>query len=232
MYEVLLRELEKENADFIKSGFVDYFDGDKVVIEEKQCSVNAFTALEALADFFETDFSNNKPMKSTVWDALYKKELFFDGDRLAVQFPIGKINEDTYVFPELIFRAKKILHISEAFYYYRKRENSIVHSSINLREISSCDLWDHIGSVISAYTNEYSALCIRNSLIRKLNILKHIYFSEYRKDYFNVFRTNLLANEGKYRKYITNRRLLITLKLIRCYPIYLNVKKLIGGRIY
>ena len=76
MYEVLLRELEKENADFIKSDFIDYFDGDKVEIEEKQFSVNTFTPLEALADFFETDYSNNKPMKSTVCDALYKREVF------------------------------------------------------------------------------------------------------------------------------------------------------------
>lgn len=227
MYEVLLRILEKEKADFIKSDYVDFFDNDKIEIKKSKYVVNVFTPSEAIADFIKTEFSNTKPMKSVVWDALYKREIFFDGEKLVVQFPVGKINEDTYIFPELIFRGKKILHVNEAFYYHRMRKNSITHSPVGLREIESCDLWEHIETVVTAHTNEYKALCIRNDLLRKFNILERIYYSECRKEYFDKCRRTLLLDEEKYKKYVTDKRLLRKLRLVRAYPLYLMIKKYI-----
>ena len=231
MYEVLLKELKAGDADFIKSDYMDYNDGDKIVIARQKTCITEFTPLEAVSDFINTSYSNRKPMKSTVWDGLYRKECFFDGDTLKIQFPTGRINEDTYVFPELIFNAKKILHINEAFYYYRKRENSIVRSEIGLAEIESRGLWKHVDDVISVHTNQYKEFCNNNSIIRYLTILKRIYFSTFKKDYFNVVRKELL-NDVENSKQILDKRMLRTMKLIKCYPLYLFLKKIMWNNLY
>lgn len=232
MYEILLRELERKNVDFIKSDFRTFSDGDEIVSEITDYSVNVYLPLDAIKDFFCTEYSNRKPMKSTVWDALYKRELFFDNDKLTVCFPKGKINEDTYIFPELVFRANKIAHINVPFYFYRIREDSIIHSSINLSEINSGDLWKHIDTVVSRYTDKYVDVCALNSITRYLNILKRTFYSKYRKKYFNIIRMTILNDKSFYLTHINDTRLKRTMGLIKCYPLYLCVKKLAGNKVY
>lgn len=231
MYETLLKELKIRDADFIKSDFVEYNDGDKIIIENRKTCITEFTPLEAVADFINTGYSNRKTMKSTLCDGLYKRECFFVGDALKIQFPTGQINEDTYVFPELIFNAKKILYINEAFYYYRKRKNSIVHSGICLAEIESRHLWEHIGSVIAEYTEQYQEICDNNSIKRYLTILKRIYYSDLKKEYFDMVRKELLTNVVNGKK-ILDKQMQRTLKIIKCYPLYLLLKKIFWNSLY
>lgn len=236
MYEILLRELESRNVDFIKSDFRTFSEEDEVIdeiiSEITEYSVNVYLPLDAIKDFFCTEYSNSKPMKSTVWDALYKRELFFDNDNLTVWFPKGKMNEDTYIFTEIVFRANKIAHINVPFYFYRIREDSIIHSSINLSEINSCDLWKHIDTVVSKYTNEYVDVCAFNSITRYLNILKRTFYSKYRTKYFNIIRVTILNDKNFYLMHINDTRLKRTMSLIKNYPLYLCVKKLVGNKVY
>lgn len=54
---------------------------------------------------------------------LYKKELFE-----YVRYPAGKLHEDVFVIYELYLQCEKICCISDVFYFYRQREESIAHS--------------------------------------------------------------------------------------------------------
>ena len=143
---------------------IEYFEGDDIQCKDDIKAINVYTSIEAIKDFFETEFSNRKPMKSTVWDAVYDRNIFFEGDKLVVGFPLGKINEDTYVFPKLTLRAKKILHIGTAFYYYRKRAGSIMHSGMSEREILSYDLWDSVEKDIEDISEEYNGSVVKTKI--------------------------------------------------------------------
>lgn len=62
----------------------------------------------------------------SVCNKLFKKQLFDN-----VEFPVGKYYEDTFVYHELAFSAKRISLTGTTGYYYRTRENSIIQTSNN-----------------------------------------------------------------------------------------------------
>lgn len=54
---------------------------------------------------------------------IYRKELF---DNL--RFPVNKIHEDNYIFPEIILRTNRIFCNIKPYYYYHINPNSIMHT--------------------------------------------------------------------------------------------------------
>lgn len=71
-----------------------------------------------------------------VWGKLYKKEIW-----KGIEFPVGKIFEDSWVFPSVMERCKKIAVIPEPLYFYRKRRGSIM-SKINEKSVRmKVDSW-------------------------------------------------------------------------------------------
>lgn len=227
MYEILLNVLNSTGADFIKSNYISFEEETIPVYESVETRITVFNAVEALENFMNEEYSCEKPMKSTIWDGLYKKELFSN-----IRFPKGKINEDTFIFPELILKAKKIVHINEAFYYYYKRPGSIVHSGINEREINSRNLWVHIGNVMENFTDKFREKCCINSVSRYLSILSRIYFSTFKDEYFSSVRKELIEYFQANKQYINNVRIKRTLKIIRCYPLYLILRKVFKKHYY
>ena len=68
----------------------------------------------------------------TVWNKLYKKELFDD-----ICFPINKKSEDEYISYRLLFKAEKTAICSYCLYYYRQRKGSIMHTNGGSRYIDA-----------------------------------------------------------------------------------------------
>lgn len=68
----------------------------------------------------------------TVWNKLYKKELFND-----ISFPKGKKSEDEYVSYKLLFKAEKTAICNYLLYYYRQRSGSIMNSNNGVRYIDA-----------------------------------------------------------------------------------------------
>ena len=54
---------------------------------------------------------------------IYKKELFAN-----LRFPVKRIHEDNFIFPEVILKANKIFCNTKAYYYYTMNPNSIMHN--------------------------------------------------------------------------------------------------------
>ncbi len=71
---------------------------------------------EALGLLFEND-----RMQNFLWDKLWRKELFED-----VVFPEGRTYEDIAIMHRLFLRAKSVVVIPQALYYYVQHEGSIV----------------------------------------------------------------------------------------------------------
>ena len=232
MYEILLRELVNTDSDFIKSDFQGISNENKVERVKREYSVNCFSTEDAINDFLYTEFSPNKSMKSTIWDGLYKRAIFFEEDRLMVRFPKDKINEDTYIFSDIIYRAKKIAHVDATLYFYFNREDSITKSRLTVREINSIDLWDHIDHVIFLNTGKHEDICAYNSATRYIRTLNKIYASNLKKKYFLKVQKQLVENREKYLSHINDQSIRITLKLIKRYWLYRAAKKILRSRLY
>ncbi len=63
-------------------------------------------------------------INNSACNKLYKKELFSD-----CLFPIHKYYEDLALIPILLYKAKQVVKVNQAFYFYRQRKGSIAHTA-------------------------------------------------------------------------------------------------------
>lgn len=234
MFEILHKELIQSGAEFIKSDFLKFNTEKEPKTVASKYNVVEYTPLDAVKNFMCTEYSEKKHMKSTVCDGLYLRKVFFDSTgKLVICFPIGKINEDTYIFPQLIFRAKKILHIDLPLYYYYEHEGSITHSkTVSVREIHSRDLWKKVDEKISLYTNEYKQICAENWALRYISLINKIYGSPLEKEYFKEVRKELNNDKVYLLSVIKSPKLRRSLFFIRFYMMYRVLRRFIPGWLY
>lgn len=237
MYEVLLKNMIENNSDIVKSDFQTFLDENELFKHKGNGEVTIYDSETALDDFIFSPFSGTKHLKSTIWDGLYKRKLFindnFVGDsKLILPFPEEKINEDTYIFPDLIMSAETIIHVSDFFYYYFVRENSLIHSPVTIREINSRDLWKEIHYKLLQITDKYVCECIYNWVCRYIVLLEKIYRSSFKDKYFDIVLNELIIDRTYLLKYISDKKIKRTLNLIHNYRFYLFVKKYLGRLFY
>lgn len=237
MYEILFKNMIEYDADVVKADFQYFSENDNIFLHLDNGKVSVYDSWSALDNFMNVSFSEKKHLKSTVWDGLYSKELFlekntFGENKLILPFPEGKINEDTYIFPELLLRAKKIIHISETVYFYYIRENSIVHSPVTYGEINSRMLWKDINQKLLKYTDKYVNTCTYNWACRYIELLKKVYNSSFRGEYFEIILDEFLKDREYLNQYLTDRRIKRTLCIVQYYKFYFWVKKYVGRFFY
>ena len=112
MYEVLLRELEENEANVCICGhYAEYADK----ISALHPSKAVYTTEEAFRALLEWKY------KSSVWNKLYQRECFRN-----ITFPEGRYYEDIQTTLLVLMQSPKIVLISESEYHYRQyREGSI-----------------------------------------------------------------------------------------------------------
>ena len=64
------------------------------------------------------------------WNKLYKREVLKN-----MRFPVGKIHEDEFLTPMILYKANRIVYTEKELIYYRQRENSIMGSGFTNRSI-------------------------------------------------------------------------------------------------
>lgn len=74
-------------------------------------------------------WKNNAPYL-VAWNKLYRREVF-----RTLRYPVGRINEDVFVFAELFDTIKKVACVEQPLYFYRQRKDSIIHAQYSLRNL-------------------------------------------------------------------------------------------------
>ena len=112
MYELLYKNIIKENADMSVCGFYDCFEGEqpsknkpKYLVADRE---------EAMQEALVGDIRVN------AWNKLYKAEIFDD-----IRYPVGKIAEDAFIIIDILMKCQKVVYTSEQKYYYCRRESGL-----------------------------------------------------------------------------------------------------------
>ena len=130
MYEVLINNLEKYNADISACAInkIDekYFIDEKQVLNENICM---FTAEEALENLIDEGI-----LKQTVWNKLYKREVIN-----GICFEFGKIHEDEFWSYQIFGRCKKIVYTYAELYYYLQRPGSIMDKPFSIQRLDGLE---------------------------------------------------------------------------------------------
>lgn len=86
---------------------------------------------QTYSDVFYKFISKKPSMGMSLWNKLYKKELFTN----IIEVPHLPTGEDLALLYQLMFNAKTVTHVAKHLYFYRKRPNSAMTSKFSQRNI-------------------------------------------------------------------------------------------------
>lgn len=137
-FETLVKNMEATGADMTGVGRYENVPGETSF--RYFSSVDNLTVYNDYRDYIYDTYADKEKRffqsAIVVWGKLYKRNIW-DG----ITFPVGHNNEDSWVFPRVISRCKKIALSPEQLYYYRKRSGSIM-SQVNEKLVrSKTDSW-------------------------------------------------------------------------------------------
>lgn len=80
--------------------------------------------------------NTNDVVMTPAWNKLYHRSFFFGHD---LRYPEGKIHEDNFLTPQILYRAKCMVITGKSLYFYRVRENSIITSSFSEKRLDKIE---------------------------------------------------------------------------------------------
>ena len=137
MYETLVNNIKKYDADVSICGFYNCFSGNKYPLcESKEFMV--LNNVQALRTAME-----GLKFSVTAWDKIYRKDMFEK-----ITFPEGRLAEDAAVIPSILANAKTVVATTEPKYNYVHRKQSITGSNFKQRDLD----------VLYAYQKNYDMI--------------------------------------------------------------------------
>lgn len=136
--EILMKIAKNKNADIIVGDFVTFKDEDKC--QDKELSDSDILAAQVLSDkhLYDNEFIKRETTILTVsWGKIYKRKLW---DK--IEYPVGKIHEDTFTTYKLMERAHKVVYLKEPLYYWRENSNSITRGKFTTEHLLGLDAFE------------------------------------------------------------------------------------------
>lgn len=127
LYKNLYYLIDKYDADIAVCNFERvYSERDKLrKVEEK---VEVYTNTEAIEQIY---YPTEKSTQMIIaWNKLYKKYILKN-----MRFPRGKIHEDEFLTPLLLYRAGKVVYTNKQLIYYRQVQGSIMNSNFSVKRL-------------------------------------------------------------------------------------------------
>lgn len=94
------------------------------------------------------------------WNKLYRKQIFEE-----IRFPFGRIHEDEFTFHHIIKKCGRLAIVPEELYYYVQRENSIVNSERNIKNLDGSEaFFNRVDFAFKEERNELALISLRRGL--------------------------------------------------------------------
>ena len=119
MYEEMLEYMDKHNLDVVCAD-VYIVRGEKLKFNPRYPENKIFVGQEAVNEIL------NGALDNSACNKIYKRSVVAD-----VRYPKGRVYEDVATTYKIIFNSKRVGYMCKPYYYYIKRESSIVASSFN-----------------------------------------------------------------------------------------------------
>lgn len=119
MYEEMLEYMDKHDLDVVCAD-VYIVRGEKLKFKPRYNEDKIFVDKEAINEILDGSLDNSACNK------IYKRSVVAD-----VRYPKGRVYEDVATTYKIIFNSKRVGYMCKPYYYYIKRESSIVASSFN-----------------------------------------------------------------------------------------------------
>lgn len=212
MLEKLIKTAHETDGDIIQFGFRTVLENGRE-IKKYTFKEESFNSRKDILDGY---FINEK-INTVVWNKLYKKYIFNK-----IRMIEGRNNEDTMVMPEILNSVNKFINMSDCFYNYVQRDNTIMSSKFSekkLDQIYACNhVIDYCGNICPEYIDYAKIQSCLNSILLYRDVLKgdKINKNKYKKIIRNEFlaKYNSISNDVVFKKLNKKRKLLIKLFML------------------
>ncbi len=177
-------------------------------------------------------YNNDKDISITACGKLYKSTLLEN-----IRFPEGKIHEDDYVVPIIMYKAEKACIIPLGLYGYRQRPNSIMNESFSLRRYDGVNAADYC---ISFFSKNNDEVLVDLATTHKM-LLLFLYSGEAKKaDIYSQISKEFKVPEYRLLAYLNNKlpNSRFTYYLAKIHPNWIlpyeyfrKLKKMLGIRV-
>lgn len=213
MYEILLKELSKRNADMIQCAMFRYteFPLKKLPDKEDNISVLEFPSAEAVNRLLTDEL-----ITSTCPSVLMKSEI-----AKKIPFDLGMINEDVMWIYRVLRESKKIIITSEKLYGYYQREGSTMNCVYTEKKFDALKALRMRADSIKADFPQLSALaeksytgsCMYNYQT-VCRLPESIEYEEIKKKLYNMF----LSSDLKLSYSAASKKYKVWYKLFEMFP--------------
>jgi glycosyltransferase involved in cell wall biosynthesis len=186
-------------------------------------SLNAFEAINLLVD---------DQNKSALWSKLFKREIFDE-----LRFPKDKHNEDMFVMPFILQKAKQIVFVPQSIYYYFQDNESLCRSEFNYNKLDMVEaltIWKkyisihHSGLIVKFNSHFFSTLL---NFCQYLALTKDVFGAQKFK-YYETILINNFYEIIKSRFISKNNKIKIVLLRLNCFKFYFKLVNFFGIRSY
>ena len=132
MYEILYKAVQSTGADLALCDYVKV-DETGALCTQTHVAVpqKSLTGRELLQKAYWTTVQ-------IAWNKLYHRTIFAQ-----LRYPVGKLNEDFFVIPEICLNTQKAVVVPDVLYYYVQRGDSIMGKSRTLRHYDAAEAAQH-----------------------------------------------------------------------------------------
>lgn len=172
--EIMAGELEDSKYDCVACEYHTFTD--KLILERnyKNIQKKKYTGKNLLLELYTGQLTQ---IGFVAWNKLYKRELF---EKHNIEYPKGRIYEDTYTTYKLIYFSNEICVLNIPLYFYRIRKGSIMNSSVSLKkcqdgmegDLSSVDFFKSVNDNVLfelALSNFYRSAIITYNQLKNEN---------------------------------------------------------------
>lgn len=151
--EILYRNLKKYDADIAAGNYNMYNDSKQEFsfkVFDSDYREQVYADKEIMCQFAKQE------MKDMAWACtmmkLYKMDLF-----AGLRFPLGKNVEDNFIIYKVFLKAKRVVHVEKAIYWYRVgRESSLNNVWTEKRVMNEMEAWNERLALIAMMGHDIS----------------------------------------------------------------------------
>lgn len=203
MYEILLKNIKKYNAEISHCGFYKVINSrkyhglgtDKIIILDN---------LKGMEEFFKLE---NYIL--SVWNKLYKADLI-----KGIRFENGRCMAEDKMFNFLAFsRAKVTVFEGKEKYLYMQRENSLINSKFNSRVLDVIYFSNKILELTKKQYPQLIQLAEKNDILENILMLTNIEYSDQKEQLFKEYNQIVLKLRNYRYSILKNKELSISIRL-------------------
>lgn len=163
--EELYECCKKSNSMIAVCAYTKFLDEEEISVFNNHNNVQIISGRELIKQIY---LGQAGKFGFVAWNKLYRRDLFD-----SIQYPFGRIYEDTFTTYKLFLNANQIALLNKSLYFYRMRPESIMSARVSLKKIK--DGVDADASVVKYFqeNQDYEILPYVSSYFCKQAVLTY-----------------------------------------------------------